>query len=221
MSDEAPDRTAPAGEVTEPGVGVTAGSLADGSVVVLEDGRLVGILTERDLLAAVAAGSGLEEATVGEHMTREVVTADGDWEVYEAAAEMTDHHIRHLVVTADGDVVGVLSIRDLLLAGQRVELTDGAWVVLRDPLTFSVRERRRLQKRLLDLEAGRLAEADVDGVVAVMVGSWSRDAPRPTDPEDLAGLSDRDRELLRSAVRDELPNLQRAVQPAPGWRHWR
>lgn len=119
------------------------------------------------------------------------------------------------------EVIGVLSIRDLLLAGQRVELGGDAWVVLRDPLTFSVRERRRLQQRLLELDAGPVEDADVHGLVAVLIGSWSLGPPIPTDPEGLGALSKDDLELLRAAVRRELPTLQRAVQPAPGWRHWR
>lgn len=245
-ADDALRTTRPAGEIAEPGVGVTAGSLAEGavlttgpdatlreaaramderdvgSVVVLgEEGELRGILTERDLLRALAAGVDPDRETVAARMTTEVVAADADWEVYEAAAEMTDHHIRHLVITEGRDVVGVLSIRDLLLAGQRVELSDDAWVVLRDPLTFSVRERRRLQKRLLELDAGPVEDVGVDDLVVVLIGSWSLEAPTPTDPEGLEALPEDDRELLRAAVRSELPTLQRAVQPAPGWRHWR
>lgn len=235
----------PPGEVAEPGVGVTVGSLARGSVVtttpdttlraasrtmdehsvgsivVLDSGELAGILTERDLLRAIAVDADLDTVTVGDRMTREVVTAAADWEVYEAAAEMTDQHIRHLVVTAGREVIGVLSVRDLLLSGQRVELTGGAWAVLRDPLTFSVRERRRLQKRLIELEAGPVDSADVDEVVAVLVGSWSLDEPVPISGGELGALQERDRDMLRAAVRDELPTLQRAVQPAPGWRRWR
>lgn len=227
------------------GVGVNVGSLASGdvltaspadtlrqaaramdergvgSVVVLDGGDLAGILTERDLLRATARGVDPDTAVVGDHMTREVVTAEADWEVYEAAAEMTDHHIRHLVVTRGSDVIGVVSVRDLLLAGQRVALTDGHWAVLRDPLTLTVRERRRLQRRLLELDAGPVQEVDVDGLVGVVVGSWSFDLPLPADAEALAAIPERDRELLRAAVREELPSFLRAVQPAPGWRRWR
>lgn len=191
-----------------------------GSVIVLEQGTLVGILTERDLLRAIATDVDPDRATVRDLMTTEVVTIGPDWEVYEAAAEMTDRRIRHLVVTT-GDVVhGVVSIRDVLLSGQRIELSDGAWAVLRDPLTFSVRERRRLQRALLKLDAGPTVGLDVDGLIGELVGSWSFDLPLPADANALSALSDEDHELLRAAVLDELPHLQRAVQPAPGWRHW-
>lgn len=191
-----------------------------GSVVVLDHEELVGILTERDLLRAAANGTDLDHTNVGESMTREVVTAASDWEVYEAAAEMTARHIRHLVVTEGRRVRGVLSIRDLLLAGQRVQLTRGQWAVLRDPLTFTVRERRRLQHCLLELEAGPTSELNVDHLIGELVGSWSFDLPLPADAEALAAVDAADYELIRAAVVDELPTLQRAVQPAPGWRRW-
>jgi CBS domain-containing protein len=61
--------------------------------VVLDNGRLVGMLTERDILRAVATG-----------VTTDVVTVGPDWEVYEATAEMAARRIRHLVVT-DGTAV--------------------------------------------------------------------------------------------------------------------
>ncbi len=192
-----------------------------GSVVVLDDEHeLVGILTERDILRAAAMGSDLDAASVAEFMTSEVVTVAPDWEVYEAAAEMTARHIRHLVVSEGAQVRGVLSIRDLLLAGQRVPLRGGHWAVLRDPLTLTIRERRRLQRCLLELEAGRASQLDVDPLIGELVASWSFDLPLPADAEALASLARTDYELLRAAVIEELPDLQRAVQPAPGWRHW-
>ncbi len=191
-----------------------------GSLVVLEDGALVGIVTERDLLRCIATDTDLDTTRVEAAMTHSVVTVAPDWEVYEAAAEMTDRRIRHLVVTEGSNVVGVLSIRDVLLAGQRVELTDGNWAVLRDPLTFTLRERRRLQRTLLHLGGGPVADLDVDELIGVLVGSWSFDLPLPPDRAALATLADEDRQLLRAAVLDELADVQRAVQPAPGWRHW-
>ncbi|CAN5896071.1 hypothetical protein BH23ACT2_BH23ACT2_09360 [soil metagenome] len=206
-------------------VRIAAIAMADrgvGSVVVLDDdGALSGIFTERDLLRGVAAGIDLDGDVLADLMTRDVVTAAPDWEVYEAAAEMADRHIRHLVVVDGAAVIGVLSIRDLLLAGQRVGLTDGRWAVLRDPLTLTIRERRRLQTALRDLDAGPPTGPALDGLVALLVASWSFPVPLPTDPDRLAALEPADRALLEAAVQDELPGLQRAVHPAPGWRAWR
>ncbi len=209
-----------------------------GSAVVLGDGgSLVGIFTERDMLQAVGTGIDVDAARVEELMTREVVTVGPHWEVYEAAAEMADRHIRHLVVTEDGRIVGILSVRDLLIAGQRVELGSGNWAVFRDPVTFSVRERRRLQRSLLQLRGGSTWEfveqveqfaslhqlsggstLDLDDLIGHLVGSWSFDIPLPADGEALRALPPDDYQRLREAVLDDLPDLQRVVHPAPGWR---
>ena len=88
-----------------------------GAVPVLEKGRLVGIFTERDLLTRVVA-HGLDPATmsVGEVMTKELVVAKAD-DDYEAALEkMKDCNCRHLPVVDQDRLVGVVSMRDLLLA---------------------------------------------------------------------------------------------------------
>jgi CBS domain-containing protein len=189
-----------------------------GSTVVLDGGALVGILTERDLLHAVATGMDLDRTRVEQLMSRDVKTIGPDWEVYEATAEMAAEHIRHLVVSTNGQVVGVLSVRDVLLAGQRVELAAGNWAVLRDPLTFTVRERRRLQRYLLVLRGSDAAEFELGGLTGLLVGSWSFEVALPAESKSLRAIPAADYELLRAAVLAELPDLQRSVHPSPGWR---
>ncbi|HEY0450443.1 cyclic nucleotide-binding/CBS domain-containing protein [Actinophytocola sp.] len=189
-----------------------------GSAVVLTGGVLSGILTERDLLKAVAEASDLDHTPAAALMTREVVTVEPDWEIYEAAAEMAAHRIRHLVVTEDGRVTGVVSVRDVLLAGQRIALAGGEWAVLRDPLTFSIRERRKLQRCLLGARGTPDAEQDLGDLLGLLLGSWSLRLPLPPDAATLKALSTQDRAALREAVLAELPELQRAVHPSPGWR---
>ncbi|MGI9017941.1 MAG: CBS domain-containing protein [Euzebya sp.] len=223
--------------------GVTVGHLATGSVLTAEpdwtlrraaqvmhahhvgstviqgpDQSLLGILTERDLLRAAGTNTDLDSTTVEQFMTTDVITAEPDWTVYEAASTMSHHGIRHLVVTTDNKVTGVLSIRDVLLSGQRVELTNGAWAVLRDPLTFTVRERRRLQRVLLDLGGGPLAQSEPAALIGELVGSWSFDLALPATAEMLEELDPADRSLLADAVLDEIPYLQLSVHPSPGWR---
>ncbi|HEX7297613.1 MAG TPA: CBS domain-containing protein [Solirubrobacteraceae bacterium] len=83
-----------------------------GAVLVLEDGRLAGILTERDLMRALARG--LSDATVGACMTADPETIAPDDTIEHAAVLMIHGGYRHLPVVADGGVVGVLSIRDLV-----------------------------------------------------------------------------------------------------------
>ena len=88
-----------------------------GALVVMEDQRLVGVLSERDYARKVILmGRYSKDTTVGEIMTPDVLCAKGDNTVEECMALMTDKHIRHLPVI-DGDrVIGMLSIGDLVKA---------------------------------------------------------------------------------------------------------
>jgi CBS domain-containing protein len=73
-----------------------------------------GILTERDVLEAVAAGQDLDTEIASGHLTRDAVVADPSWPLVQAAQAMLQGGFRHLVVTEADDVVGVLSVRDLV-----------------------------------------------------------------------------------------------------------
>jgi CBS domain-containing protein len=84
-----------------------------GAVLVLEQGRLAGIMTERDLMRAVARGV-RDEATVAECMTPDPETIEPDATTEHAAVLMIHGGFRHLPVTEGGTVVGMLSIRDLV-----------------------------------------------------------------------------------------------------------
>ncbi len=90
-----------------------------GAVVVKDYGRLIGILTERDLLKAMAARVHTSEARVRQWMTENPVTASAEMEVEEAAQVMLDNGFRHLpVVDDDGQVTGVVSLRRVVAAAQ-------------------------------------------------------------------------------------------------------
>lgn len=89
-----------------------------GSVLVTKDGHLVGILTERGLARAVAAGVSLSDATVGEWMTTEPDSLEPDVEVVDAWRSMVARRARHSPVAHAGEVLGVVSIRDLVRVAQ-------------------------------------------------------------------------------------------------------
>jgi CBS domain-containing protein len=84
-----------------------------GSLLILDEGRLAGIITERDLLRAVALGADLTTATVDEAMTTEVLTVPPDMPLRDAAREMAVRWIRHLPVVDGGQLLGVISMRDV------------------------------------------------------------------------------------------------------------
>lgn len=96
-----------------------------GSAVVLTDAKPVGVITDRDELRALAQGLNAEEVTVGEFVARKLTKATPDVELLEAARLMREKGFRHLVVVDDdGDLVGVFSMRDLVvvLLQERTEL---------------------------------------------------------------------------------------------------
>lgn len=87
-----------------------------GSVGVVADKDLIGILTERDLMRAVAAGADMDLEMVTDWMSAPVQTFDAETSVDEAALQLLEREQRHLPVVSDGKVIAILSIRDILAA---------------------------------------------------------------------------------------------------------
>lgn len=86
-----------------------------GSAIVIDpDSEGIGILTERDLLNAIGAGLDPDREPVAGHITWEVVYAVPDWTLSEAAQAMIRGGFRHLVVMEGTEVLGVVSVRDVL-----------------------------------------------------------------------------------------------------------
>ena len=86
-----------------------------GAVAVLDGGRLVGIFSERDVMSrVVAAGLDPDKTLVSNVMTKDIVVADPRDSVDSALAKMHTVGCRHLPVVKEGNLVGMLSIRDLL-----------------------------------------------------------------------------------------------------------
>jgi CBS domain-containing protein len=99
-------------------------TVADAAEVLVEDGvgslgvvdgrRLVGIITERDVVRAVASGSDPEEELVSDWMSDAPDTFSPDVEVSEAAAWLLEVGYRHMPVMDGGELLGIVSIRDIL-----------------------------------------------------------------------------------------------------------
>lgn len=84
-----------------------------GSLIITEDGEMTGIITERDVLRAVALGADPDKTSVDDAMTAEVFTVRPDMQLQDAAREMAARWIRHLPVVEGGQLVGVVSMRDV------------------------------------------------------------------------------------------------------------
>jgi len=86
-----------------------------GSAVVIDpDAQGIGIMTERDVLYAIGANLDPDTETVGDHITWDVVYAGPDWTIEDAALAMSRGGFRHLVVLDGTEVVGVVSVRDIM-----------------------------------------------------------------------------------------------------------
>jgi CBS domain-containing protein len=86
-----------------------------GAAVVLDaDSHGPTILTERDILGSIAQGQDPDEERAGDHLTRDVVYASPDWSLQEAALAMLRGGFRHLIIMEGPELVGMLSMRDIV-----------------------------------------------------------------------------------------------------------
>jgi signal-transduction protein with cAMP-binding, CBS, and nucleotidyltransferase domain len=92
------------------------------AVVIDEESPGPRIVSERDILNSIGKGEDPDSESIGDHMSDTLIAAAPDWSLERAAVEMAKRHIRHLVVIEGGDLVGILSMRDIV----RVWTSEGA-----------------------------------------------------------------------------------------------
>jgi CBS domain-containing protein len=92
------------------------------AVVIDEESPGPRIISERDILNSLGKGEDPDSEAVGEHMSDTLIAAAPEWSLERAAMEMAKRHIRHLVVVDSGELVGILSMRDIV----RVWTSEGA-----------------------------------------------------------------------------------------------
>jgi CBS domain-containing protein len=95
-----------------------------GAAVVVEEERIVGIFTERDLLRAIADSRHPDQGQVQSYMTPDPLTLPSDHSPSEAARIMSERKFRHIPVVDGGRLVGIVSIRDLVGAGLQMVSED-------------------------------------------------------------------------------------------------
>ena len=91
-----------------------------GSAVVIDPDVGVGIISERAILMAIAECQNVDEQIVAHHLSRDAVYADPEWSLDLATDAMRKGGYRHLVVLDAGNVLGVISLRDIVRAWQPV-----------------------------------------------------------------------------------------------------
>ncbi len=84
------------------------------AIVIDEDAPGPRIISERDVLVSIGRGEDPDAERVAEHMSESVITAAPDWSLERAAADMAARGIRHLVICERAELVGVLSMRDIM-----------------------------------------------------------------------------------------------------------
>jgi signal-transduction protein with cAMP-binding, CBS, and nucleotidyltransferase domain len=104
-------------KMTEKGVGA--------AVVIDEEAPGPRIISERDLMTAIGRGQDPDGERVVDHMSDTVIAAAPDWSLERAAMEMAKRHVRHLVVFEEGEVAGVLSMRDIVRCWTQEGATSG------------------------------------------------------------------------------------------------
>jgi CBS domain-containing protein len=86
-----------------------------GAVVIIDPEQPgPGIVTERDLVRSLGSGEDPDQESVRDHLTSRATFADADWGLDEAADAMAAGGFRHLVVVQDGEVAGIISMRDII-----------------------------------------------------------------------------------------------------------
>lgn len=95
------------------------------AVVIDDDAQAPGIISERDILRSLGRGQDPDSERVRSHQSESVIAASPGWSLERAALEMSRRHVRHLVVVDQGELVGVLSMRDIMRCWTRDGATSG------------------------------------------------------------------------------------------------
>lgn len=101
-----------------------------GAVLVIEDGAILGIVSERDIVAGLHRHESILECTAGQVMTSPVITVPPGQAIIESMGVMTDRRVRHLPVVEDGRCIGLVSIGDLVK--RRIDDAEAEAMALKD-----------------------------------------------------------------------------------------
>lgn len=119
-----------------------------GDVLITNDGKLLGIVTDRDIaIRAAAAGADPREAPVRKYMSKHVVIGQPNWDLDRVAKTMSQHQVRRLPIVQNGLLLGIISLGDVALRDRHKDKIAGSLRAISEPT--GVRKTRRGRSRLL------------------------------------------------------------------------
>jgi CBS domain-containing protein len=109
-----------------------------GNVLVIEDGKLRGIITDRDLALNALANNGNDAHTpISKYMSSKVITGAAEWSLNKIAKTMAKHQIRRLPILEDGELVGIVSISDIARQNNRKDVVANLLKDVSTPASYS------------------------------------------------------------------------------------
>lgn len=198
-----------------------------GDVLVIDEGKLRGIVTDRDLAIHVLTNGATSSSPVEKYMSTDVVTGAPDWSVEQLADVMGKHQVRRLPIVQDGNVVGIVSLGDLAVHAQkqnkvaqslknisettRLRFRRSApltkFVAIAIPVALgaavlafaNTKQGQQVRKQLSNSDLAEQARNTINDAIASLQDPRTRQAA--LDALESTGLPERTRHLIQDGVR--------------------
>lgn len=131
-----------------------------GNVLIVDDGKLRGIVTDRDLvLQALTGEDDPLETPISKFMSTKIITGNVDWSLDQVAKTMAQHQIRRLPIVHNGQLMGIISLGDVALYENRKDVVTDSLQAISAPVGFSTSGHSKSGGVLLGLALTTLAAA--------------------------------------------------------------
>jgi len=209
-----------------------------GDVLVLEDGKLRGIVTDRDLTINVLTNGANSSAPVENYMTTNIVTGSPDWSLEQVASVMGEHQIRRLPIVQDDNVIGIVSLGDVAVHTSKRDTVADSLKNISDttrtrfgtarPMTKVIgllvpigigaavllfansKSGRRVRKQIQESDLADQARSVISEAVHVLQDPKTRQAA--LDALEATGLPERTRQVIQEGVHVVSSSKARADQ---------
>lgn len=129
-----------------------------GNVLVVDDNKLRGIVTDRDLvLQALTGQDDLQQTPISKYMSTKIVTGEPAWSLEQVANIMARHQIRRLPIVQDGQLVGIVSLGDVARHAARKDVVAKSLQAISAPIGISVADRSGSGRALIGFALAALA----------------------------------------------------------------